>query len=129
MLIDSRTMPRQKPAPKSVAEVTATKAGSEAGSEASFRKPLDYERDWFDYVSTLPDGVSLGPSRIAGAGIGAFACKPIPKGELLGEYVGRIVADTVSGPYVLHFGEGLTVDAADTTIAEWTRVHQRSTFH
>lgn len=111
-------MPRQRrkkqPTMAQVREVTHL--------AASHLVPAPAARTLDDYAAALPPGVRLGPSSIAGAGVGAFATCAMPQGVLLGEYTGKLVPASTSGPYVLDLGVlDAAVDAEDTRWGDWTR--------
>lgn len=112
-------MPRDKKVPTKRAGFSESFGASilpaERGPESS------EEREWYEYGPYMPDTVYLGQSRIAGAGIGAFAAKAIPAGTILGRYEGRIVPPTTVGDYVLEHPAGFAIDAQDTRYGSWTR--------
>lgn len=77
----------------------------------------------------LPPNVLIKESSIPGAGLGAFAAKPIFKNEILGDYTGRECTEDDDGDYVLLI-EGYDsrgrrvnrcIDAQDPETSAWPR--------
>ena len=99
-------------------------------------KPGSYfQRPWPDayekYVASL---VRIGPSKIPGAGLGAFAKQDLPKDFYLGPYRGIVIAEDVydamsdeDSGYVVSIvrpdGSNIRVDASSTEPrkSNWTR--------
>ena len=78
--------------------------------------------DWIDISKHKPDFIEINNSLVEGKG--AFTKTNIKKNTFLGNYMGKITNDFVTGPYVFHSQKDnniISIDASDINYSNWTR--------
>ena len=78
--------------------------------------------DWIDISKHKPEFIEVMDSPIEGKG--AFTKKNIKENTFLGNYMGKITNDFVTGPYVFHSQKNnniISIDASDINHSNWTR--------
>ena len=78
--------------------------------------------DWIDISKHKPNFIEIKDSCIQGKG--AFTKKNIKKNTFLGNYMGKISNEFITGPYVFHSQKNnniISIDASDINHSNWTR--------
>ena len=78
--------------------------------------------DWIDISKHKPEFIEIKDSLVEGKG--AFTKTNIKKNTFLGNYMGKITNDFVTGPYVFHSQKDnniISIDASDINYSNWTR--------
>lgn len=83
-----------------------------------------------DIPKHIPKFIEIKKSKIHG--LGAYAKKDIPRGTFLGNYMGKINKEVITGPYIFHSirnEEIISIDATKKTQSNWTRYMNCSNQH